>query len=133
MVAYRYGICVLPEPLAIFNIEANTYYQRNRRNREVNEAAIEHALKLLTTPAYADVAGLMQRSGALYICGLATLRVLLRQKEYRGFLTPTFLRKVLWHAARVSLKRCAPAFLLNWYVGMAGYRARTGKRKPAGG
>ena len=132
VVAYRHGICVVPEPLAVFNIESNTYFQRNRRNREVNEAALEYALKLLTTPAYADVARLMQRSGALYICGFATLRVLLRHKEYRPFLTFTYLRKVLWHATRVSLKRYAPAFLLNWYVGIAGYRAPKLKPKPAG-
>jgi len=132
VMAYRHGICVVPESLAIFNIESNTYYQRNRRNREVNEMAIEHALKLLTTPAYADVADLMRQAGALYICGPATLRVMLRRKEYQPFLTPIFLRKVLWHATRVSLKRCAPAFLLNWYIGIAGYRVRPVKPKPAG-
>ena len=101
-------------------------------NREVNEAAIEHALKLLTTPAYADVAPLMQHSGALYICGPATLQVLLRHSEYRSFLTLTFLRKMLWHAMRVSLKRYAPAFLLNWYVRIAGYRARPVKPQSKG-
>jgi glycosyltransferase involved in cell wall biosynthesis len=125
VLAYRYGICVVPEPLAIFNIEANTYYQRNRRNREINDAAIEHAFKLLMSPPYADVAGMMRRSGALYVLGPGTLRLMRRRPEYRAFLTPTFLRKVLWHATRVGLKRCAPAFLLNWFVGIAGYRART--------
>jgi glycosyltransferase involved in cell wall biosynthesis len=127
VVAYRYGICVVPEPLAIFNIESNTYYQRNRRNRDVNDTAIENAMKLLTSPAYADAGERMRRSGALYICGPATLRVLSRNKKYRRFLTLTFLRKMLWHATRVSLKRCAPAFLLNWYVGIAGYRVQNAK------
>lgn len=131
VMAYRHGICVVPEPLAVFNIESNTYYQRNRRNREINDAAIEHALKLFATPAYADVAELMRRSGALYTLGLGTLRVMRRHPEYRPFLTPIFLRKVLWHATRVGLKRCAPAFLLNWYVSIAGYRTRTPNPKSA--
>jgi hypothetical protein len=127
VVAYRHGICVVPEPLAVFNIESNTYYQRNRRNRKANEEAIAHALKLLNSAKYADVAELMCRSGALYICGLPMLKVLLRHRENRRFITPTFLRKNLWHSTRLLLKRHAPAFLLNWYVGIAGYRVRAAK------
>jgi glycosyltransferase involved in cell wall biosynthesis len=124
VVAFRYGACVVPEPLAIFNIEPNTYYQRSRRSREINEAAIEHVLKLLHQPEYADVADSFRRSGALYICGPATLRVLLRRPQYRGFMTARYLRKTLWHATRIELKRRAPAFLVNWYAGIAGYRKR---------
>jgi len=122
VVAFRHGICVVPEPLAIFNIESDTYYQRNRRNRESNEAAIEHALELLHEPAYADVAGPFRDSAALYVCGLGMLRVLSRHAAYRHFLTPRLLRKTLWHVSRVGLKQCAPAFLVNWYAGVAGYR-----------
>ena len=66
----------------------------------------------------------MRQSGALYVLGPGTLRVMYQHPEYRAFLTPLFLRKVLWHATRISLKRCAPAFLLNWYVRLAGYRSR---------
>jgi glycosyltransferase involved in cell wall biosynthesis len=127
VIAYRHGICVVPEPLAVFNIESNTYYQRNRRNRKANEEAIAHALKLLNSAKYADVAELMRRSGALYICGFPMLKVLLRHHENRRFITPTFLRKNLWHSTKLLLKRTAPAFLLNWYVGIAGYRVRSTK------
>jgi glycosyltransferase involved in cell wall biosynthesis len=132
VVAYRHGVCVVPEPLAIFNIESNTYYQRNRRNRRLNEEALESVLRLLNSPDYGDVAELMRKAGALYICGFPMLRVLLRRREYRRFITPTFLRKNLWHSTRLLLKRSAPAFLLNWYVGIAGYRARTTKAAQAG-
>lgn len=122
VVAFRHGLCVVPEPLAVFNIDRKGYYHRNRRNRTQNQAAIEHALKLLHQPEYSDVAAQFRQSAALYICGLGALRVFLQHREYRGFLTPRYLRKTLWHASRVGLKQCAPAFLVNWYAGVAGYR-----------
>jgi len=124
VVAFRHGICVVPEPLAVFNIEPNTYYQKNRRNRANNEAAIEHALRLLHETDYADVTESFRNSGAFYICGLGVLRLLSPHTAYRRFLTPRLLRKTLWHAARVGLKRHAPASLVNWYAGVAGYRQR---------
>ena len=122
VVAYRHGVCVVPKPLAIFNIESITYYQRSRRNRSSNEAAIEHALNRLRMPEYTAVAGPPRESGGLYIFGFDSLRVMLRHSEYGGFLTPRFVRKTLWHATRFALKQSAPTFLVNWYAGVAGYR-----------
>jgi glycosyltransferase involved in cell wall biosynthesis len=131
VLALRHGVCVVPEPLAVFNIEANTFFQRSRRNRAVDEAAIAHGLMLLTSPEYSDVVELFERAGLLYICGWPTVRVVRRHKEYHRFLTPRYLRKVTWHATRIWLKARAPAFLLNWYVAVAGYRARhtSGERR----
>ncbi len=125
VLALRHGVCVVPEPLAVFNIEANTFFQRSRRNREVDEAAIAHALRLLTSPEYSDVVELFELAGSLYICGWPTVRVVRREKAFRRFLTPRYLRKVTWHATRIWLKARMPAFLLNWYVGVAGYRVKT--------
>jgi len=130
VLALRHGVCVVPEPLAVCNIEPNTYFQRSRRDREKDEAAIEHALRLLTRPEFSDVVELFERAGSLYICGWGTYRVLRRHKEFRRFLTPKYFRKMIWHATRLWLKQRAPAFLVNWYVGIAGYRAGTAKPQP---
>ncbi len=122
-IALRHGICVVPEPLAIFYIEENTFYQKTRRDRAKSDAAIEHALKLLTSPEFSDVAQLFAQAGSLYICGWGTFRVLRRQKEYRRFLTARYFLKLLWHQTKVAVKRRASPRLLNWFVGFAGYRA----------
>lgn len=125
VLALRHGVCVVPEPLAVFNIDlGRSYFVKQRRNKERDEAAIEHALKLLTSPDYSDVVGPFEQAGSLYICGWPTFRVARRQKEFRRFITMRYLRKVSWHATRIWLKAHAPAFLLNWYVGLAGYKAR---------
>ncbi|HEX5220220.1 MAG TPA: glycosyltransferase family 2 protein [Verrucomicrobiae bacterium] len=122
--ALRHGICVVPEPLAVFYIEPNTFFQNTRKDRQKNDGAIEHALRLLISPAFADVVDLFEQAGSLYICGEGTLRVLDQHQEFSRFRTARYLRKVKWHVRKVWLKKRAPAFLLNWYVRLAGYRAR---------
>jgi glycosyltransferase involved in cell wall biosynthesis len=129
VLALTHGICVVPEPLAVFNIESNTYFQRNRRSRDINDAAIEHALKLLTGPDCSDVVGLFAEAASLYVFGWAGYRVLRRHEEFHRFRTPRYLRKMLWHTTRVWLKNHAPAFLLNWYVGVAGYRGKASNQQ----
>lgn len=127
VLALRHGVCVVPEPLAVFNIEPDTFYQNTRRDRAKNEAAIADALKLLASPDYSDVAGLLTQAGSLYLFSWAGLRVLRKHEEFRRFRTPRYLRKVVWHATRVWLKNHAPASLVNWYANLAGYRARPAK------
>jgi glycosyltransferase involved in cell wall biosynthesis len=122
--ALRHGICVVPEPLAIFYIEPNTFFQNARKDRETNDAAIEHALRLLISPKFDDVVDLFAQAGSLYICGEGTLRVLDQHEEFARFRTARYLRKVKWHVRKVWLKKHAPAFLLNWYVRVAGYWTR---------
>jgi glycosyltransferase involved in cell wall biosynthesis len=122
--ALRHGICVVPEPLAVFYIEKDTFFQKSRQDPVKNDAAIEHALRLLTSPAFADVVELFEQAGSLYICGAGTLRVLDQHPEFSRFRTTRYLRKVKWHVRKVWLKKHAPAFLLNWYVRLAGYRTR---------
>jgi glycosyltransferase involved in cell wall biosynthesis len=129
VLALRHGVCVVPEPLAVFNIDlGRSYFVNQRKKKMEDEKAIEEALKLLLSPEYSDVIDLFAQAGSLYICGWPTFRVARRHKEFRRFITLRYLRKVSWHASRIWLKARAPAFLLNWYVGVAGYRARTAKQ-----
>ena len=127
-IALRYGLCVVPEPLAVFNIYPNSYFHRNRKDKQNYRAMLETILDLLSRPEYRDVAEMMRRGGTLFIFGMPMVKLLMRRREFRGFLTPLLLRKGIWHSAKVTLKPYIPTFLGNWYLQVAGYRAK----KPAG-
>lgn len=129
VLALRHGICVVPEPLAVFNVGDETFFRKSRKNPAVNEPAIEHALKLLTGPDCSDVLVLFTEAASFYIFGWAGFRVVRRHAGFDRFRTRRYIRKMLWHTTRVWLKNHAPAFLLDWYVGVAGYRVKVAEQQ----
>jgi hypothetical protein len=122
--ALRYGLCVVPEPLAVFNIHPNSYYHRSRRDAQSHREMLEAILQRLGRPEFKDVAELMRQGGTLFIFGWPMLKLVLGKPEYRRFATPTFLRKALWHGTKLFLKRFIPAPVGNFYLKLAGYRAK---------
>jgi glycosyltransferase involved in cell wall biosynthesis len=124
VVGFRHGICVVPEPLAIFNIYPDSYYKRNVRDTKGYREVLERMLKMLNQPAYSDAAEFMREGGSLFIFGMPMLKLLFSRPEYRRFITATFLRKNLWHSTKLVLKKFTPAFLGNLYFRISGYRAK---------
>ena len=49
---FRYGICVVPEPLAVIQIQPNSYYQRGRRDKKGDLKVMEAIVRLLSQPQY---------------------------------------------------------------------------------
>jgi glycosyltransferase involved in cell wall biosynthesis len=122
---FRYGICFVPEPLAIFHVHASSYYSTGTRNKRVHREVLERMLALLHGANYRDVTELMRESGALYLFGKPMLETLLSRPEYRRFVTPTFLRKNLLRIVQLELKKITPTFIGNYYLRMTGKRMRT--------
>ena len=131
LIAFKYGICVVPEALAVCEITPNTYYQRGRRDREGDLQVMETILRMLSQEKWQDAVERMRKCGALYIWGYSMLKFLLTHREYRHFITPLFLRKNLQHVAKLMLKRVTPAPVGNWYLRRAGYRAKSAKTSAA--
>ncbi len=127
VIGYRYGLCVVPEPLAVFKILPQSYYQRVRQDAKAYREVLASLLDLLNQPKYQDVAERIREGGSLYIFGWPMLQVLRSRPANRRFLTPNFLRKCLWHCTKLILKKVAPAFVGNLYFRLAGYRAATVK------
>jgi len=117
--------------LAVNQIDSTTSYNKGRRDKAGDLKVIEAILRLLSESPYQDAVERMRVSGALYVWGWPMLKVLLRHREYRHYLTPTFVRKNLWHTAKVALKRMGPAWLVNFYCKLAGYRAKPAETKTA--
>ena len=124
LIGFKYGICVVPEVLAVNQINPNTFYLRGRRDKEADLEVMEAILRLWGQEKWQDAVELMRKCGALDIWGYPMLKTLLRHREYRHYLTPTFLRKNLWHITKRSLKRMGPAWLVNCYCKLSGYRAK---------
>jgi glycosyltransferase involved in cell wall biosynthesis len=123
VVGFRHGICFVPEPLARFNIHPNSYYKRNLKDKKAYRQVLEEMVKLLNQPKYTDAAKLIREGGSLYIFAMPMLRLLMSKSEYRRFITPTFLRKNLWHSTKLVIKKVIPAWLGNLYFKVAGYRS----------
>jgi glycosyltransferase involved in cell wall biosynthesis len=124
LIGFRHGICVVPEPLAVFQILPNTFYKRGRRDKSADLEVMETIVRLLAQPQFSAEVELMRQSGALYIWGYPMLKVLASHREYRHFLTPIYVRKAVWHATKLFVKRFTPAALGNLYFKLAGYRSK---------
>jgi len=124
VIGFKYGICFVPEVLAVFNIHPESYYKRNRRNAKSYREVLEQMMKLLSQPKYQDAAKLIREAGCLFLFGMPMLKLMLSRPEYRRYITPRFLRKNLWHATKLQLKKITPTWVGNWYFKFAGYRAR---------
>ena len=122
---FRHGICFVPEPLAIFHVQANSYYHKIRRDKAEYRRVLELLLKRLNRPENRTVLGYVREGGSLFLYGVPMLRLLLSRPEYRHLVTPTFLRKNLSHSAKLFLKNHSPAFLVNSYLKLSGNRKRT--------
>jgi len=127
---FRCGICYIPEPLARFNIFPSSYYKTGRRDEEAHRTVLLRILELLISPEFEREGSLTRAAGSLFLFGWPMLKLMLSRPAYRRFITPTFLRKNLWHSLKLELKKITPRFVANWYFHLAGYKARPGKPGP---
>jgi glycosyltransferase involved in cell wall biosynthesis len=128
LIGFHYGICVVPEVLGVVQIDPNTYYSRGRRDKQGDVQVIEAILRLWSQEKWQDSVQRMKDCGALYVWGWPMLKFLLTRREYRHFITPTFLRKNLAHSVKLVLKRTAPTALTSVYCKLAGYRAKPAEK-----
>ena len=127
---FRYGICFVPEPLAIFHVQANSYYHKIRRDKAEYRRVLELLLERLNQPENRTVLEFIREGGSLFLYGMPMLRLLLSRPQYRHLITPTFLRKNLSHSAKLFLKNHSPAFLVNLYLKLSGNRKATAAEPP---
>jgi len=122
---FRHGICFVPEPLAVFHILPDSYYQRNRRKTAEHGDVIRALLDALCEPKHAEPAELIRQAGSLHLYGWPALRDVLLTPEHRRFLTALFAFRAVKHSARIVLKRFIPVSVGNWYLKRAGYQSQS--------
>ncbi len=124
LIGFHLGICVVPEPLAVFQIHPKTYYNRGRQDKQDEQLVMAAVIRLWGQEKWQDSIKRMKDCGALYIWGYAMLRYLVTHREHWHYLNLTFLRKNLMHIVKLLLKRMLPSSVTNWLAGLAGYRAK---------
>jgi len=112
--AFRQGICYLPHPGGRFNVRARGFSVRGQSTPE-HLQVLRGLLDRLRNASDQAAAERIRRSGALFQFGWPLLRLTLRHREYRSFLTPAFTRKCLWQIVRLEAKKFLPAPLARWY------------------
>jgi hypothetical protein len=96
VVAFRHGLCYIPEPLAMLRALPSTYSASGMREWPAQRDVLRHLLNLLKSPEYRDVLPLFKRSGVLSVFGWPILRVILNDKNHRDFLSIRLIRDGLW-------------------------------------
>lgn len=110
VVAFRHGMCHVPEVLSVFNLDTTTYYHTARSVAERRET-LHRLVELLESPACADVAPGIAQSGLLGVFGWPALRVLLGRPDHRRFLTAAFARRLARRQAEILARRFFPRWL----------------------
>ena len=110
VVAFRHGICHVPEVLSIFNLRPASYYSTARSWSE-RRAVLDRLLELLESGTCSDVAPRICASGMLGGFGVPMLRVVAGQRRYWRFLNAGFLRRAGRRGAEAFGRRFLPRTL----------------------
>ena len=115
MLAFRYGLCFIPEPLSLVNILPKSHYTAGRKRPE-HRQVLRKIVELLTSPDFADVRPRVCDSGALSLFASPMLKLLLSRKEFRPLISPAFLRWTLWRDAELIGQKVLPCRLAQWIL-----------------
>lgn len=110
VVAFRHGVCHIPEVLSVFNLYAGSFYHSVQSRAERREP-LDRILRLLETDEFADVAGPIRESGLLGGFGWPMVRVIASHREHRRFLSPGFFRLLSRRTAEIAGRHLLPRWL----------------------
>ena len=108
VIAFRYGICYIPEPLANLRVLEQSYSSSGSREWPRQRDVLTRMLDLLMTDAYRDVLPAFCRSGVLASFDAQILRVVGSSSKYRDYRTTLMIRRALWRAFRRTAGRLTP-------------------------
>jgi glycosyltransferase involved in cell wall biosynthesis len=95
VLAFRYGACYLPVPLAITRLHQQSYSAPSSRSRCDEIDTVDAMFRLLRT-SYKDVAPMFKRSAAMSLYKTPAIEAAFRDKENYRFLTPLMVARALW-------------------------------------
>lgn len=108
IIAFRTGICYVPEPLAVYCKSKKSYSAEGVADRKKNQEVLEAVFELLKKPEYSDVLEKFRESCALASLHLAGLRVMAADGRFRDYLSPNLARLVLWDEFKNAVSGYVP-------------------------
>lgn len=115
VMAFRYGICYVPEPLVVSRIQQTQYSAKILKDKKTHSEIINHMLNLLNSPHYADVRPHFKNSTALAYLFSPVISTLLSNPNFRYYLTPKLLLRTYWRTAKKKINPYLPLSLKNIY------------------
>ncbi len=125
VVAFRHGICFVPELLAVMRVHHTTYSAVGMRDLAAKREVLRRLPELLGRAEYQDVVGCFRRSGVLAFFEKPMLELLLSQPAYRPLITPVYLCKVTWRIFKSTVRSLLPIAVEDWYHRVRGFKHRS--------
>lgn len=113
--AFRYGVCVVPELLSVFNILPNSHYSTGRRRPEHRQVLVR-ILELLNSTPFADIRERIRDSGVLSLFATPILRIMWSRREFRSFINLTLVRRIAWRSSELIGSKLLPVWLARWVL-----------------
>jgi len=114
VVAFRRGLCYLPENLTAFRLMSQSWSQQGSKH-EKQSKVMNRIFELIKSEDYRDVLGFFKESYALAIPAVRFFKDLFLNKEGREFLTLSLLRRIVWKRLKRFFAHISPAYLKNVY------------------
>ncbi|MBA3066766.1 glycosyltransferase [bacterium] len=115
VIALRYGFCYVPEPLALYRQQLESYGTSGLKDKNGNKKVIENILELLKKPQYNDVLSKFKRSCALASLGMSMFRVLILSPKHWDYLSFNLARLILWDELKNTISPYIPFIIKKTY------------------
>jgi glycosyltransferase involved in cell wall biosynthesis len=113
VIGFRYGVCYMPEALAAWRAQENSFAS-GIRNKASQQELIIRMLNLLKSPDFRDVLPFFQRSGVLSILP-NMLPVLIRSPKHWDYISAVLVARVLPYSMRFFLSGITPPSIRHLY------------------
>jgi glycosyltransferase involved in cell wall biosynthesis len=115
VMAFRSGMCYLPEALTTTRILQRSYWRSGTAQRQIQAEVRKTLLDLLLSSRFQDVMPPVKESGILSYFGLPMLRQILGSPVYRGFFEFRNLRRTLWNSFKHGFRGVASLRMQRFY------------------
>lgn len=115
VMAFRYGICYIPEPLVVCKLEQTQYSAKLLKDKKTHSGIINHMLNLLNSDAYADVRPHFKKSLALSYLFSPVIWVIATTPEFRYYLSTKLIFRTYWRTIKKEINPYLPVSLKNIY------------------
>ena len=121
VLAFRHGVCYVPEVLAYFRVSEGSYSAQGVRQAAVQRDLLYRMLDLLKEDSFRDVAGCFRRAAIVPEVRVRALLWLIASSRHRGYLGSRLCIRLLFNGIWLALLPYMPVVvrrMARWLVGM---------------
>lgn len=123
VLGFRYGICYIPESLAVLRLARGSYSASGRRVWRTQREVLDSLLNLLWSDKFQDVFPLFLRSGVLSHFSIGILRLVFEDQKLHSPIGFKLIRSILLSEFKKLFYR-SPLFYIRWINRRIRYRVK---------